>query len=67
MLNCSDLTPFHLQILNLLTSQELKVVMPYSGIIPRTYVLQPGMVMFLGALGRIDFLKVTSIEISIKQ
>ncbi|XP_055488640.1 nitric oxide-associated protein 1-like [Leucoraja erinacea] len=44
-------------ILNLLTSQELKVVMPYSGIIPRTYVLQPGMVMFLGALGRIDFLK----------
>ncbi|XP_069781370.1 nitric oxide-associated protein 1 [Narcine bancroftii] len=44
-------------ILNLLTSQELKVVMPSSGIIPRTYVLQPGMGLFLGALGRIDFLK----------
>uniref|UniRef100_UPI00398F404C nitric oxide-associated protein 1 n=1 Tax=Pristiophorus japonicus TaxID=55135 RepID=UPI00398F404C len=44
-------------ILNLLTEQELKVVMPSSGIIPRTYVLQPGMVLFLGALGRIDFLK----------
>ncbi|XP_038660401.1 nitric oxide-associated protein 1-like [Scyliorhinus canicula] len=43
-------------ILNLLTDQELKVVMPSSGIIPRTYVLQPGMVLFLGALGRIDFL-----------
>ncbi|XP_067839494.1 nitric oxide-associated protein 1 [Heptranchias perlo] len=44
-------------ILNLLTEQELKVVMPSSGIIPRTYVLQPGMTLFLGALGRIDFLK----------
>ncbi|XP_041042258.1 nitric oxide-associated protein 1 isoform X1 [Carcharodon carcharias] len=44
-------------ILNLLTDQELKIVMPSSGIIPRTYVLQPGMVLFLGALGRIDFLK----------
>ncbi|XP_067886496.1 nitric oxide-associated protein 1 [Heterodontus francisci] len=44
-------------ILNLLTDQELKVVMPSSGILPRTYVLQPGMVLFLGALGRIDFLK----------
>ncbi|XP_078070307.1 nitric oxide-associated protein 1 isoform X2 [Mustelus asterias] len=44
-------------ILNLLTDQELKVVMPSSGIIPRTYVLQPGMVLFLGALGRVDFLK----------
>ncbi|XP_062925164.1 nitric oxide-associated protein 1 isoform X2 [Mobula hypostoma] len=44
-------------ILNLLTSQELKVVMPSSGIIPRTFVLKPGMVLLLGALGRIDFLK----------
>ncbi|XP_051875537.1 nitric oxide-associated protein 1-like [Pristis pectinata] len=44
-------------ILNLLTNQELKVVMPSSGIVPRTYVLKPGMVLFLGALGRIDFLK----------
>ncbi|GCC29786.1 hypothetical protein chiPu_0008228 [Chiloscyllium punctatum] len=44
-------------ILNLLTDQELKSVMPSSGIVPRTYVLQPGMVLFLGALGRIDFLQ----------
>ncbi|XP_059826094.1 nitric oxide-associated protein 1 [Hypanus sabinus] len=44
-------------ILNLLTSQELKVVMPSSAIIPRTFVLKPGMVLFLGALGRIDFVK----------
>ncbi|XP_048450614.1 nitric oxide-associated protein 1 isoform X3 [Rhincodon typus] len=44
-------------ILNLLTDQELKFVMPSSGIVPRTYVLRPGMVLFLGALGRIDFLQ----------
>eukprot|EP00062_Callorhinchus_milii_P021425 gi/632978148/ref/XP_007905745.1/ PREDICTED: nitric oxide-associated protein 1 [Callorhinchus milii] len=44
-------------VLNLLTEHELKVVMPSSGIVPRTFVLQPGMVLLLGALGRIDFLK----------
>lgn len=44
-------------VLNLLTEQELKMVVPTHSIVPRTFVLQPGMVLFLGALGRIDFLK----------
>ncbi|MBN3271185.1 NOA1 protein, partial [Polyodon spathula] len=44
-------------VLNLLTEKELKMVVPTHSIVPRTFVLQPGMVLFLGALGRIDFLK----------
>ncbi|XP_066576559.1 nitric oxide-associated protein 1 [Amia ocellicauda] len=44
-------------VLSLLTDQELKMVVPTHAITPRTFVLKPGMVLFLGALGRIDFLK----------
>ncbi|KAL4641572.1 nitric oxide-associated protein 1 [Arapaima gigas] len=44
-------------ILNLLTEQELKMVVPTYAIVPRTFVLKPGMVLFLGALGRIDYLE----------
>uniref|UniRef100_A0A8C8VJF5 Nitric oxide associated 1 n=1 Tax=Pelusios castaneus TaxID=367368 RepID=A0A8C8VJF5_9SAUR len=44
-------------VLNLLTEKELKVVLPTHAIIPRTFVLKPGMVLFLGALGRIDYLQ----------
>ncbi|XP_057582544.1 nitric oxide-associated protein 1 isoform X2 [Hippopotamus amphibius kiboko] len=45
-------------ILSLLTEKEVNVVLPTHSIIPRTFVLKPGMVLFLGAIGRIDFLKV---------
>ncbi|XP_008831510.1 nitric oxide-associated protein 1 isoform X2 [Nannospalax galili] len=45
-------------ILNLLTEKEVDVVLPTHSIIPRTFVLKPGMVLFLGAVGRIDFLQV---------
>nr|XP_026242548.1 nitric oxide-associated protein 1 isoform X3 [Urocitellus parryii] len=44
-------------ILNLLTEKEVNIVLPTHSIIPRTFVLKPGMVLFLGAIGRIDFLQ----------
>ncbi|XP_015415567.1 PREDICTED: nitric oxide-associated protein 1 isoform X2 [Myotis davidii] len=45
-------------ILKLLTEKEVNIVLPTHSIIPRTFVLKPGTVLFLGALGRIDFLQV---------
>ncbi|XP_045387651.1 nitric oxide-associated protein 1 [Lemur catta] len=44
-------------ILNLLTEKEVNIVLPTLSIVPRTFVLKPGMVLFLGAIGRIDFLQ----------
>ncbi|XP_032806719.1 nitric oxide-associated protein 1 [Petromyzon marinus] len=44
-------------VLNLLTEEELKVVVPMRAIIPRTFLLKPGTTLFLGGLGRIDFLQ----------
>ncbi|KAJ8269332.1 hypothetical protein COCON_G00119390 [Conger conger] len=44
-------------VLSLLTEQELKMVVPTHAIIPRTFVVKPGGVMFLGALARIDYLE----------
>ncbi|CDQ62339.1 unnamed protein product [Oncorhynchus mykiss] len=44
-------------VLNLLTEQEVKLVVPTQAIVPRTFVLKPGMSLFLGALGRIDYLQ----------
>ncbi|XP_006868132.1 PREDICTED: nitric oxide-associated protein 1 [Chrysochloris asiatica] len=44
-------------ILNLLTEKEINVVLPTNSIVPRTFVLKPGAVLFLGAIGRIDFLQ----------
>ncbi|XP_037685807.1 nitric oxide-associated protein 1 [Choloepus didactylus] len=44
-------------ILNLLTEKEVNIVLPTQSIIPRTFVLKPGSVLFLGAIGRIDFLQ----------
>ncbi|KAM6221860.1 nitric oxide-associated protein 1 [Rhynchocyon petersi] len=44
-------------ILNLLTEKEIDVVLPKHAIVPRTFILKPGMVLFLGAIGRIDFIQ----------
>ncbi|XP_053319687.1 nitric oxide-associated protein 1 [Spea bombifrons] len=44
-------------VLNHLNDKEVKMVLATQAIIPRTFVLQPGMTLFLGALGRIDFLQ----------
>lgn len=47
-----------LQVLNLLTEKEVKLVLPTQAIVPRTFILKPGMVLFLAALGRVDYLEV---------
>ncbi|NWU71127.1 NOA1 protein, partial [Pterocles burchelli] len=44
-------------VLNLLTEKEVKLVLPTQAIIPRTFILKPGMVLFLAALGRVDYLE----------
>lgn len=49
---------FILQVLNLLTEKEVKLVLPTNAIVPRTFILKPGMVLFLAALGRVDYLEV---------
>ncbi|CAI5796790.1 oxide-associated 1 [Podarcis lilfordi] len=45
-------------VLNLLKEKEVKLVLPTCAIVPRSFVLKPGMTLFLGALGRIDYLQV---------
>nr|XP_056704902.1 nitric oxide-associated protein 1 [Euleptes europaea] len=44
-------------VLNLLNEKEVKVVLPTYAIVPRTFLLKPGFALFLGALGRIDYLQ----------
>ncbi|KAM4673888.1 nitric oxide-associated protein 1 isoform 1-T1 [Amazona ochrocephala] len=44
-------------VLNLLTDKEVKLVLPTSAIVPRTFILKPGMVLFLAGLGRVDYLE----------
>ncbi|XP_034038151.1 nitric oxide-associated protein 1 isoform X2 [Thalassophryne amazonica] len=44
-------------VLNLLTEDEVKLVVPTQAIVPRTFVLKPAMSLFIGALSRIDFLQ----------
>ncbi|XP_033029081.1 nitric oxide-associated protein 1 [Lacerta agilis] len=44
-------------VLNLLKEKEVKLVLPTYAIVPRSFVLKPGMTLFLGALGRIDYLQ----------
>ncbi|XP_038070538.1 nitric oxide-associated protein 1-like [Patiria miniata] len=45
------------QILTKLTSEELKLVVPKTVILPRTVVLKPGNTIFLGGMGRLDYLE----------
>jgi hypothetical protein len=52
---------FASQILSLLTEKEVDIVLPRHSIVPRTFVLKPGMVLFLGAIGRLDFLQVSKV------
>ncbi|NXP51029.1 NOA1 protein, partial [Heliornis fulica] len=44
-------------VLNLLTDKEVKLVLPTQAIVPRTFILKPGMTLFLAALGRVDYLE----------
>nr|XP_033771220.1 nitric oxide-associated protein 1 isoform X2 [Geotrypetes seraphini] len=52
-------------VLNFLNEKEVKMVLPLQAIIPRTFILKPGMTLFLGALGRIDYIQVT-VELPVK-
>lgn len=44
-------------LLSVLTEQEVKLVVPTVAITPRTFLLKPGTVLFLGGLARIDYLQ----------
>ncbi|KAM9375975.1 nitric oxide-associated protein 1 [Pholidichthys leucotaenia] len=44
-------------ILNLLSEQEVGLVVATHAVVPRTFVLKPGTSLFVGALARIDFLQ----------
>ncbi|KAJ8025529.1 Nitric oxide-associated protein 1 [Holothuria leucospilota] len=45
------------QMLTHLTMEELKETMPNKVIIPRTLIIKPGQVIFLGGLGRLDYVQ----------
>uniref|UniRef100_UPI003590001A nitric oxide-associated protein 1-like n=1 Tax=Myxine glutinosa TaxID=7769 RepID=UPI003590001A len=44
-------------VLNMLTEEEVQLVLPTRAIIPRTFILSPGSTLFLAGLGRIDYLE----------
>ncbi|XP_028391167.1 nitric oxide-associated protein 1-like [Dendronephthya gigantea] len=46
------------QITHLLSNQELKLLNPTSWFVPRTVILRPGKVLFVGGLARLDYLNV---------
>lgn len=52
------LWPLPLQILQLLSPQEVMSVVPDLALVPRTFVLKPSMSLFVGGLARVDFLEV---------
>lgn len=43
-------------ILTLLTTEELLLTLPKKMILPRTFLMKPGMSLFLAGLGRVDYL-----------
>lgn len=43
-------------ILNLLTTEELLLTLPKKMILPRTFLIKPGMSLFLAGVGRLDYL-----------
>lgn len=46
------------QITHLLTNKELKLLNPALWFVPRTLILKPGKVLFIGGLARLDYLDV---------
>lgn len=58
------------QVFNLLTTEELLLVVPKQMITPRVFLMKPGMSLFLAGLGRVDYLHnadsdVESIQITV--
>ena len=47
-----------MQLINLLTSKELRLALPKKPLKPRTFILKPGQCLFLGGLARLDYAEV---------
>ena len=55
---------FSYKILTKLTSEELKAVVPKKVLLPKTVVILPGNTIFIGGMGRLDYLEVRRLNIS---
>lgn len=57
------------QIINKLTAEELLLTLPKEMVLPRTFLMKPNMSIFVGGLGRVDYLPKkdddTSIRVSV--
>ncbi len=47
------------QLINLLTTKELKLALSKKPLKPRTFILKPEQCLFIGGLARLDYLQVT--------
>ena len=45
------------QIINVLTTEELKLALPEKQLIPRTFILKPGQSLMFGGLARLDYME----------
>lgn len=45
------------QLINLLTTQELRLCLPKKPLRPRTFIMKPEQTLFLGGLGRLDYVQ----------
>lgn len=43
------------QLINLLTTEELKLCLPQKPLVPRTFILKPGQTLLIGGLARLDY------------
>ena len=50
------------QLINHLTTDELRLGLPKKSLKPRTFILKPGQCLFLGGLGRLDYESVSCDE-----
>ena len=53
-----------LQLINLLTTKELKLALPKKPLKPRTFILRPGQCLMLGGLARLDYFDVRPLRFS---
>lgn len=48
----------HFQLINILTTEELRLGLPKKPLKPRTFIMKPDQTLFLGGLGRLDYTQV---------
>jgi hypothetical protein len=46
-----------LQVIHLLTTEELMMTLPKKLLLPRTFSVQPNMTLFIAGLGRLDYVE----------